>query len=169
MAAVRDGRRVAGRGSAGVATWSPPSSRPPADATPSLYLSFAANVGDLDGTSDGDVARRRRVRHSRDGEGHETARGRATCINDYPRHGIGYLPFGGRSGPGTPVGLGCSVGHIAAYRTKAYNYRGRTGAHRAPLGAVPAQDTSWSLPTKASFNRGTLVLTGSGNHIAQLI
>ncbi|MGB9729182.1 MAG: NADP-dependent glyceraldehyde-3-phosphate dehydrogenase [Thermoprotei archaeon] len=50
----------------------------------------------------------------------------AIYINDYPRHGIGYYPFGGRkiSGIGRE-GIGYSIEYTTAYKTIVYNYKGK--------------------------------------------
>ncbi len=50
----------------------------------------------------------------------------AIYINDYPRHGIGYYPFGGRkiSGIGRE-GVGYSIEYTTAYKTIVYNYKGK--------------------------------------------
>ncbi len=46
-------------------------------------------------------------------------------INDYPRHGIGYYPFGGRKNSGIGrEGLGYSIEYISAPKTIVYNYKG---------------------------------------------
>jgi len=50
----------------------------------------------------------------------------AIYINDYPRHGIGYYPFGGRkiSGIGRE-GIGYSIEYTTAYKSIVYNYKGK--------------------------------------------
>jgi glyceraldehyde-3-phosphate dehydrogenase [NAD(P)+] len=50
----------------------------------------------------------------------------AIYINDYPRHGIGYYPFGGRkiSGIGRE-GIGYSIEYTTAYKSIIYNYKGK--------------------------------------------
>ena len=50
----------------------------------------------------------------------------AVYVNDYPRHGIGYFPFGGRKDSGIGrEGLGYSIEYVTAYKTIVYNYRGK--------------------------------------------
>lgn len=50
----------------------------------------------------------------------------AIYINDYPRHGIGYFPFGGRKDSGIGrEGIGYAIEYVTAYKTVVYNYRGR--------------------------------------------
>lgn len=50
----------------------------------------------------------------------------AIYINDLPRHGIGYYPFGGRKESGIGrEGIGYSVEYVTAYKTIVYNYRGK--------------------------------------------
>ncbi|AEA12613.1 non-phosphorylating glyceraldehyde-3-phosphate dehydrogenase [Thermoproteus uzoniensis 768-20] len=47
-------------------------------------------------------------------------------VNDYPRHGIGYFPFGGRKDSGIGrEGIGYPIEYVTAYKTVVYNYRGR--------------------------------------------
>lgn len=47
-------------------------------------------------------------------------------INDYPRHGIGYYPFGGRKDSGIGrEGIGYSIEYVTALKTIVYNYRGK--------------------------------------------
>ncbi|MBP1449712.1 MAG: aldehyde dehydrogenase family protein [Thermoproteus sp.] len=47
-------------------------------------------------------------------------------INDYPRHGIGYFPFGGRKDSGIGrEGIGYALEYVTAYKTVVYSYRGR--------------------------------------------
>ncbi|MEM2805135.1 MAG: aldehyde dehydrogenase family protein, partial [Zestosphaera sp.] len=50
----------------------------------------------------------------------------AIYVNDMPRHGVGYYPFGGlkESGLGRE-GIGYSVEYVTTYKTIIYNYRGR--------------------------------------------
>jgi glyceraldehyde-3-phosphate dehydrogenase [NAD(P)+] len=50
----------------------------------------------------------------------------AIYINDYPRHGIGYYPFGGRKifGIGRE-GIGYSIEYTTAYKSIIYNYKGK--------------------------------------------
>ena len=50
----------------------------------------------------------------------------AIYINDMPRHGVGYYPFGGRKDSGIGrEGIGYSIEYVTAYKTIVYNYRGR--------------------------------------------
>lgn len=50
----------------------------------------------------------------------------AIYINDYPRHGIGYYPFGGRKDSGIGrEGIGYSIEYVTALKTIVYNYRGK--------------------------------------------
>jgi len=50
----------------------------------------------------------------------------AIYINDMPRHGIGYYPFGGRKESGIGrEGIAYSVEHVSAYKTIVYNFKGR--------------------------------------------
>jgi len=50
----------------------------------------------------------------------------AIYINDYPRHGIGYYPFGGRKNSGIGrEGIGYSIEYTTAYKTIVYNYKGK--------------------------------------------
>jgi len=50
----------------------------------------------------------------------------AVYINDMPRHGIGYYPFGGRKSSGIGrEGIGYSVEYVMATKTVIYNYKGR--------------------------------------------
>lgn len=50
----------------------------------------------------------------------------AIYVNDIPRHGVGYYPFGGRKESGIGrEGIGYSVEYVTAYKTIIYNYRGR--------------------------------------------
>ncbi|MEM2795660.1 MAG: aldehyde dehydrogenase family protein, partial [Thermofilaceae archaeon] len=49
----------------------------------------------------------------------------AIYVNDMPRHGVGYYPFGGRKDSGIGrEGIGYSVEYVTAYKTIVYNYRG---------------------------------------------
>ncbi|MCS7132460.1 MAG: NADP-dependent glyceraldehyde-3-phosphate dehydrogenase [Aigarchaeota archaeon] len=48
----------------------------------------------------------------------------AIYINDMPRHGVGYYPFGGRKESGIGrEGIGYSVEQVTAYKTIVYNFR----------------------------------------------
>jgi len=48
----------------------------------------------------------------------------AIYVNDMPRHGIGYYPFGGRKESGIGrEGIGYSVEYVTAYKSVIYNYR----------------------------------------------
>lgn len=50
----------------------------------------------------------------------------AIYINEYPRHGIGYYPFGGRKDSGIGrEGIGYSIEEVTAWKTIVYSYRGR--------------------------------------------
>lgn len=50
----------------------------------------------------------------------------AIYVNDMPRHGVGYYPFGGRKESGIGrEGIGYSVEYVTAYKTIVFNYRGR--------------------------------------------
>ncbi len=50
----------------------------------------------------------------------------AIYINEYPRHGIGYYPFGGRKDSGIGrEGIGYSIEEVTAWKTIVYNYRGK--------------------------------------------
>ncbi|MFB6491065.1 MAG: NADP-dependent glyceraldehyde-3-phosphate dehydrogenase [Thermoproteus sp. AZ2] len=47
-------------------------------------------------------------------------------INDYPRHGIGYFPFGGRKDSGIGrEGIGYSLEYVTAYKAVVYSYKGQ--------------------------------------------
>ncbi|MCE4617152.1 MAG: aldehyde dehydrogenase family protein [Desulfurococcales archaeon] len=49
----------------------------------------------------------------------------AIYINEYPRHGIGYYPFGGRRDSGIGrEGIGYSIEQVTAMKTIVYNYKG---------------------------------------------
>ncbi len=50
----------------------------------------------------------------------------AVYINEYPRHGIGYYPFGGRKDSGIGrEGIGYSIEYVTAVKTIIYNYKGK--------------------------------------------
>ncbi|AWR95657.1 NADP-dependent glyceraldehyde-3-phosphate dehydrogenase [Acidianus brierleyi] len=50
----------------------------------------------------------------------------AIYINDYPKHGIGYFPFGGRKDSGTGrEGIGYTIEYVTSYKTLVYNYKGK--------------------------------------------
>ncbi|RFA93048.1 NADP-dependent glyceraldehyde-3-phosphate dehydrogenase [Pyrobaculum aerophilum] len=50
----------------------------------------------------------------------------AVYVNDMPRHGVGYYPFGGRKKSGVyREGIGYSVEAVTAYKTVVFNYKGR--------------------------------------------
>ena len=50
----------------------------------------------------------------------------AVYINEYPRHGIGYYPFGGRKDSGIGrEGIGYSIELVTAQKTIVYNYKGK--------------------------------------------
>jgi len=47
-------------------------------------------------------------------------------INDYPRHGIGYFPFGGRKDSGIGrEGIGYAIEYVMTYKTVVYSYKGK--------------------------------------------
>lgn len=49
----------------------------------------------------------------------------AIYINDSPRHGIGYFPFGGRKNSGIGrEGIGYTVDHVTSHKSVVYNYKG---------------------------------------------
>lgn len=49
----------------------------------------------------------------------------AIYINDVPRHGVGYYPFGGRKDSGIGrEGIGYSIEYVTAYKTIIFNYKG---------------------------------------------
>jgi glyceraldehyde-3-phosphate dehydrogenase [NAD(P)+] len=49
----------------------------------------------------------------------------AIYINEYPRHGVGYYPFGGRKDSGIGrEGIGYSVEQVTALKSIVYNYKG---------------------------------------------
>ncbi len=50
----------------------------------------------------------------------------AIYINEYPRHGIGYYPFGGRKDSGIGrEGIGYSIEQVTALKSIVYNYKGK--------------------------------------------
>jgi len=50
----------------------------------------------------------------------------AVYVNEYPKHGIGYFPFGGRKDSGIGrEGIGYTIESVTAYKTIVYNYRGK--------------------------------------------
>ncbi len=50
----------------------------------------------------------------------------AIYVNEYPRHGIGYYPFGGRKDSGMGrEGIGYSIEEVTAWKTIVYSYRGK--------------------------------------------
>ncbi|MEM1627016.1 MAG: NADP-dependent glyceraldehyde-3-phosphate dehydrogenase [Sulfolobaceae archaeon] len=50
----------------------------------------------------------------------------AIYINEYPRHGIGYFPFGGRKDSGIgKEGIGYPIEYVTGYKTIVYNYKGK--------------------------------------------
>jgi glyceraldehyde-3-phosphate dehydrogenase [NAD(P)+] len=50
----------------------------------------------------------------------------AVYVNDMPRHGVGYYPYGGRKDSGIGrEGIGYSVEYVTTYKTIIYNFRGR--------------------------------------------
>jgi len=49
----------------------------------------------------------------------------AVYVNMFPRHGIGYYPYGGRKDSGIGVeGIGYSIEHVSAYKSIIFNYKG---------------------------------------------
>ncbi|MGC9071434.1 MAG: aldehyde dehydrogenase family protein, partial [Acidilobus sp.] len=49
----------------------------------------------------------------------------AVYINDYPKHGIAYYPFGGMKDSGIGrEGIGYTIEYVTAYKSIVYNYRG---------------------------------------------
>ncbi len=50
----------------------------------------------------------------------------AIYINDSPRHGIGYFPFGGRKDSGIGrEGIGYTLDHVTSHKSVVYNYKGK--------------------------------------------
>lgn len=50
----------------------------------------------------------------------------AVYINDAPKHGIGYFPFGGRKDSGIGrEGIGYTIDHVTAMKSIIYNYKGK--------------------------------------------
>jgi len=50
----------------------------------------------------------------------------AIYVNEYPRHGIGYFPFGGRKESGIgKEGIGYPIEYVTGYKTIVYNYKGK--------------------------------------------
>lgn len=50
----------------------------------------------------------------------------AVYINDTPKHGIGYFPFGGRKDSGIGrEGIGYTIDHVTAMKSIIYNYKGK--------------------------------------------
>jgi len=50
----------------------------------------------------------------------------AIYINEYPRHGVGYYPFGGRKESGIGrEGIGYSVEYVTAWKTVVFSYKGK--------------------------------------------
>lgn len=49
----------------------------------------------------------------------------AVYVNMFPRHGIGYYPYGGRKESGIGIeGIGYSINYVAAYKSVVFNYKG---------------------------------------------
>ena len=47
-------------------------------------------------------------------------------INDQPRHGIGYYPYGGRKDSGIgESGIGYTINYVTAPKSIVYNYKGK--------------------------------------------
>jgi glyceraldehyde-3-phosphate dehydrogenase [NAD(P)+] len=50
----------------------------------------------------------------------------AVYINDIPKHGIGYFPFGGRKDSGVGLeGIGYTVEYVTGHKSIVYNYKGK--------------------------------------------
>jgi len=50
----------------------------------------------------------------------------AVYINDSPKHGIGYFPFGGRKDSGIGrEGIGYTLDHVTSHKSVVYNYKGK--------------------------------------------
>jgi glyceraldehyde-3-phosphate dehydrogenase [NAD(P)+] len=50
----------------------------------------------------------------------------AVYVNDVPRHGIGYFPFGGRKESGIGVeGIGYTMEYVTGHKSIVYNYKGK--------------------------------------------
>jgi glyceraldehyde-3-phosphate dehydrogenase [NAD(P)+] len=50
----------------------------------------------------------------------------AIYINDSPKHGIGYFPFGGRKDSGIGrEGIGYTLDHVTSHKSVVYNYKGK--------------------------------------------
>ena len=50
----------------------------------------------------------------------------AVYVNDAPRHGIGYFPFGGRKDSGIGLeGIGYTLAYVTGYKSVVYNYKGQ--------------------------------------------
>lgn len=50
----------------------------------------------------------------------------AIYVNDMPRHGVGYYPFGGRKRSGIGrEGIGYSIEYVTAYKTIIFNFKGK--------------------------------------------
>ena len=50
----------------------------------------------------------------------------AIYVNDFPRHGIGYFPYGGRKDSGIGrTGIGYAIEYLSTYKTIVYNYKGQ--------------------------------------------
>lgn len=49
----------------------------------------------------------------------------AVYVNMFPRHGIGYYPYGGRKDSGIGIeGIGYSIKYVSAYKSVIFNYKG---------------------------------------------
>ena len=49
----------------------------------------------------------------------------AVYVNMFPRHGIGYYPYGGRKDSGIGMeGIGYSIEYVSAYKSIIFNYKG---------------------------------------------
>jgi glyceraldehyde-3-phosphate dehydrogenase [NAD(P)+] len=50
----------------------------------------------------------------------------AVYVNEFPKHGIGYFPFGGRKDSGIGrEGIGYTIEYVTSYKTIVYNYKGK--------------------------------------------
>ena len=50
----------------------------------------------------------------------------AIYINDSPKHGIGYFPFGGRKDSGIGLeGIGYTLEYVTGHKSIVYNYKGK--------------------------------------------
>jgi glyceraldehyde-3-phosphate dehydrogenase [NAD(P)+] len=50
----------------------------------------------------------------------------AIYVNDQPRHGIGYYPYGGRKDSGIgEAGIGYTIDYVTSPKSIIYNYKGK--------------------------------------------